>query len=239
MHTRAEMAHSIINSSKAVGPDKLLELIKNYSKNNGTKTAVTVGVIGYPNVGKSSLINSMKKKRAVGISSTAGYTTSLTTVEIDKMVKIIDSPGVILSEESETALVLRNNINSSDVKDPLTPITEILNRISKEQALKLYKIADFENATQFLVNVAQSRGKFKKGGVADIENAARLVIEDWNSGRMNHFVPPPGFDPTVLLNYKSEMEADVDHYDDTLTRGGMITEMEIERGEDNKMEMDN
>jgi len=90
-----------------------------------------------------------------------------------------------------------------------------------------------------LVNVAQSRGKFKKGGVADIENAARLVIEDWNSGRMNHFVPPPGFDPTVLLNYKSEMEADVDHYDDTLTRGGMITEMEIERGEDNKMEMDN
>jgi len=147
MHTRAEMAHSIINSSKAVGPDKLLELIKNYSKNNGTKTAVTVGVIGYPNVGKSSLINSMKKKRAVGISSTAGYTTSLTTVEIDKMVKIIDSPGVILSEESETALVLRNNINSSDVKDPLTPITEILNRISKEQALKLYKIADFENAT--------------------------------------------------------------------------------------------
>ena len=47
-----------MNSSKSVGADKLLELIKNYSKNEGTKTAVTVGVIGYPNVGKSSLINS-------------------------------------------------------------------------------------------------------------------------------------------------------------------------------------
>ena len=239
MHTRAEMAHSIINSSKAVGPEKLLELIKNYSKNNGTKTAVTVGVIGYPNVGKSSLINSLKKKRAVGISSTAGYTTSLQTVEIDKMVKIIDSPGVIFSDDSETTLVLRNNITSTSVKDPITPITEILNRISKEQALKLYKIADFQNATQFLVNVAQSRGKFKKGGVADIENAARLVIEDWNSGRMNHFVPPPGFDPTVLLNYKSEMEADVDHNDDALNRGAMVTELEVEDAEDNKMVMDN
>lgn len=239
MHTRAEMAHSIINSSKAVGPEKLLELIKNYSKNNGTKTAVTVGVIGYPNVGKSSLINSMKKKRAVGISSTAGYTTTLQTVEIDKMVKIIDSPGVILSDETETALVLRNNINSTEVKDPVPPITDILNRISKEQALKLYRIADFQNAIQFLVNVAQSRGKFKKGGVADIENAARLVIEDWNSGRMNHFVPPPGFDPSVLLNYKSEMEADVDHNDDSLNRGSMVTEMEVEGGEDNKMVMDN
>ena len=239
MHTRAEMAHSIINSSKAVGPEKLLELIKNYSKNNGTKTAVTVGVIGYPNVGKSSLINSLKKKRAVGISSTAGYTTTLQTVEIDKMVKIIDSPGVILSEESETTLVLRNNVNSTEVKDPITPITEILNRIAKEQALKLYKIAEFQNATQFLVNVAQSRGKFKKGGVADIESAARLVIEDWNSGRMNHFVPPPGFDPSVLLDYKSEMEADVDHNDDALNRGAMVTEMEVEGAEDNKMVMDN
>jgi len=47
-----------MSSSKSVGADKLLELIKNYSKNEGIKTSVTVGVIGYPNVGKSSLINS-------------------------------------------------------------------------------------------------------------------------------------------------------------------------------------
>jgi nuclear GTP-binding protein len=47
----------MINSSKAVGAEKLIELIKNYSKTDGIKKAVTVGVIGYPNVGKSSLIN--------------------------------------------------------------------------------------------------------------------------------------------------------------------------------------
>jgi len=107
-----------------------MEIIKNYSKNDGVKTGVTVGVIGYPNVGKSSLINSMKKRRAVAVSGTAGYTTNLQTVELDKMVKIIDSPGVIMSSDDETALVLRNTLNSADVKDPITPITEILNRIS-------------------------------------------------------------------------------------------------------------
>jgi len=40
-----------------VGAENLLQLIKNYSKNDGVKQAVSVGVIGYPNVGKSSLIN--------------------------------------------------------------------------------------------------------------------------------------------------------------------------------------
>lgn len=156
-------------------------------------------------------------------------------MEIDKQVKIIDSPGVILSNDDEKTLVLRNNINATEVKDPITPITDILNRISKEQALKLYRIADFTNSTQFLVNVATARGKFKKGGVADIESAARVVIDDWNSGKMNHFVPPPGFDPTILLNYKQSSEADVDAMDDTLDRGAMVTEMELEQEEENKM----
>lgn len=51
------MADDLTSSSKAIGADKLLELIKNYSKNEGVKSSVTVGVIGYPNVGKSSVIN--------------------------------------------------------------------------------------------------------------------------------------------------------------------------------------
>lgn len=91
---KQEIVNSILSSSKAVGPEKLMEMIKNYSKTDGVKKAVTVGVIGFPNVGKSSLINSMKKRRAVGVSSVAGYTKNLQEVEIDSKVKIIDSPGV-------------------------------------------------------------------------------------------------------------------------------------------------
>lgn len=74
------------SSSKAIGADKLLELIKNYSKNEGVKSSVTVGVIGYPNVGKSSVINryyfyinifSLKRSRACAVSSTPGFTKGL------------------------------------------------------------------------------------------------------------------------------------------------------------------
>lgn len=71
------MADDLTSSSKAIGADKLLELIKNYSKNEGVKSSVTVGVIGYPNVGKSSVINSLKRSRACAVSSTPGFTKGL------------------------------------------------------------------------------------------------------------------------------------------------------------------
>ena len=54
---REDLAQELLSTNKAVGAENLLQLIKNYSKNDGVKQAVTVGVIGYPNVGKSSLIN--------------------------------------------------------------------------------------------------------------------------------------------------------------------------------------
>ena len=86
----------MLSSNKSVGAENLLELIKNYSKNEGIKRAVTIGVLGYPNVGKSSVINSLKKSKAAGVSSVAGFTKSLQTIKLDSQVKIIDSPGVIL-----------------------------------------------------------------------------------------------------------------------------------------------
>lgn len=65
-----------------------------------------------------------------------------------------------------------------------------------------------------MVNICQSRGKFKKRGIADLEAAARLVIEDWNSGALNHYLPPPGFDPSVMLDYNEHMGEEVNTMDD-------------------------
>ena len=66
-----------------------MQLIKNYSRNKKMKTAVTVGIIGYPNVGKSSLINSMKRARSVGVSATPGFTKCLQEVQVRRRKKEI------------------------------------------------------------------------------------------------------------------------------------------------------
>lgn len=196
-----ELVNDMLKSTKSLGTHKLMELIKNYSREGSIKKAVTVGVIGYPNVGKSSIINSLKRKRAAAVSSKAGFTKSLQEVEIDSKLKIIDSPGVILSKDDEPILVLRNQINASEVKDPVTPIGAILDRTPKKTLMGLYRIANFDDAQSFLYNVAVAKGKFKKGGIADLEAAARVVIGDWNNGKMKHYLIPKHFDPSLLIDF--------------------------------------
>ena len=53
-----------MTTSKCVGADTLLALLANYCRNRDVKTSIRVGVVGMPNVGKSSLINSLKRSKA-------------------------------------------------------------------------------------------------------------------------------------------------------------------------------
>jgi nuclear GTP-binding protein len=75
--SHTEVAEEMVHCSKAVGPDHLLQLIKQLSMVNGTTRAVTVGLIGYPNVGKSSVINSLKRAKTCEVSSIPGSTKNL------------------------------------------------------------------------------------------------------------------------------------------------------------------
>ncbi len=70
-----ELSQKLVEgTSECLGADTLLQLLKNYTRNLNLKTAITVGIIGYPNVGKSSLINSLKRAKAVGVGATPGFT---------------------------------------------------------------------------------------------------------------------------------------------------------------------
>ncbi|CAI5728187.1 unnamed protein product [Hyaloperonospora brassicae] len=202
---RADRAASeAVSGSKAVGTDALMQLLKNYCRSHGVKTAITVGVIGYPNVGKSSVINSLKRSKAASVSSTAGHTKVMQEVHIDSKIKLLDCPGIVFDHTDSSALLLRNCINAESMEDPVGAVQVLLTRCQPAQLAALYQLpvdtvsSCFKDAVQFLVLVAQSKGKLGKGGIPDRQAAARIVLQDWNRGKLPYYTPPPDQSAQVL-----------------------------------------
>ena len=193
---------SALSSSSAVGVEGLLQLLKNYARSSGetkkSKTCISVGIIGYPNVGKSSILNSLKRARAVGVSPRPGFTTSLQEVVLDKNIRLIDSPGVVFDDDDTKAgagAVLRNGIDPDSIDDPIPAIQELIGRCSMQSLMMTYNVPAFptgpEGCMTFLAMVARSKGRVLKGGIPDKVMAGRLVIKDWNKGKIPYYSLPP------------------------------------------------
>lgn len=185
-----------LQGNQAVGAEELLGLLKNYARSGDTKTIISVGCVGFPNVGKSSLINSCLRSRAVGVSSTPGFTKKTQEVILDKTVRMIDSPGIVFADGDSAAVTLRNCVHVESLEDVLTPVQAILEKCPQPYLMQLYSISTFEpnNVTAFLALVARTSGKLKKGGIPDINAAAKVVLHDWNDGKIKYYVMPPKFD---------------------------------------------
>jgi nuclear GTP-binding protein len=213
LDVKASKASSKALETKAsVGGQALIQLLKNYARSLDVKKGLTVGVIGYPNVGKSSIINSLKMSRAVQVSAAAGCTKTLQQVRLDSNIMLVDSPGVLFAADDEgvassadalddeetrartQSLLLRNVLRVDQIEDPLVAVQGILARCTREQLMSLYHVAEFTSDREFLYFVAQRLGKLGKGGVPNLDEAARAVLKDWNSGKIPFFTVPPAVD---------------------------------------------
>ncbi|BES96212.1 GNL3L/Grn1 putative GTPase [Nesidiocoris tenuis] len=193
--SRHKGANKSANVSSCVGAELLMSLLGNYCRNKGIKTTITVGVVGLPNVGKSSIINSLKRSRSCNVGATPGVTKVMQEVQLDSKIKLLDCPGLVFAastgEEKDSTVALRNAIKVEALDDPFIPAMAILQRATKEQMMEQYDIGNYQTPQEFFALKAKRQGKFKKGGVVDPEGAARDLINDWNRGKIRYYTLPP------------------------------------------------
>lgn len=103
------------------------------------KQSLTIGLIGHPNVGKSSLINTLKRSKACSVAPTPGWTKEVQEVVLEKGVRVLDCPGVVVEARGETEGALRGMVKPEDVRDPKAP----------SQSLALARTCGFEELTFF------------------------------------------------------------------------------------------
>ncbi|XP_009583363.1 PREDICTED: guanine nucleotide-binding protein-like 3, partial [Fulmarus glacialis] len=193
MFTKRRARVDLSRTTECFGSKCLLKLLQEHSKTQNK--AIQVGVVGFPNVGKSSIINSLKGVRACNVGLARGVTKSMQIVHIDKQTKMLDSPSIIADPSNNAlALALRSiiDIEESGVAEVLEGVDAILNHCSKQQVMMHYSIPDFRNTEEFLTLLAQKRGMLKKGGVPDVENIAKLLLCDWTGAKISYHSQPPG-----------------------------------------------
>ena len=146
--------------------------------------SILVGVLGYPNVGKSSLINSMSGRRSAPTSSTSGFTKGVQKIRSDSRIMFLDTPGVIpYLDKNEEIHACINTIDSNKATDPDLVVLSIMKRfpgvIESHYGIKIN-----DDAEETLEEIAKMRNMVKKGGKPDIVKIARLILKDWQAGNI-------------------------------------------------------
>ncbi|KAG8945508.1 hypothetical protein FRC03_001711 [Tulasnella sp. 419] len=202
-HQKSNLSSS---TSKAAskGTPHLLSLLKSIRP---AHSSITIGVVGPPNVGKSSLINSIKREKVCTVGAKPGETKALKEVVVERGIRVVDTPGIIWGD-MESGSDLRNVWSLEGLDDPLSVVESIASRVPSETLQKMYGIPQFKDGTELAMMVALSRGKLGKGGKPDLQSAALMVLHDWNIGKIPYFTQPPSIHPSQITSPEQSQLAD-------------------------------
>ena len=209
------------------GKGALMSLLRQLARLKTDKQAICAGFVGYPNVGKSSVINTLRTKKVCKVAPIPGETKVWQYITLTKKVLLIDCPGVVYQKGGDTDMdaVLKGVVRVGNLDHAEDFVPDVLRRVKREHLQRAYGISTWSSPTDFLDKLAMNSGKLLKGGETDVATAAKMLLYDWQRGRIPYFVPPPEIagattdaanvaDDPALHKAAAEIEARFPSYED-------------------------
>lgn len=167
---------------------------------------LNIGLVGYPNVGKSSTINALVGSKKVSVSATPGKTKHFQTIHLSPEVLLCDCPGLVFPNFAYTngELVCNGVLPIDQLREHIPPVSIVCQRVPKYFLEAFYgihipiqKVEDggngfYASARELLNAYARARGYMTQGfGSADEPRASRYILKDYVGGKLLFVNPPP------------------------------------------------
>ncbi|KAK4621324.1 Large subunit GTPase 1 [Fulvia fulva] len=187
---------------------------------DGTATRKTnIGLVGYPNVGKSSTINALLGAKKVSVSATPGKTKHFQTIHLSERVLLCDCPGLVFPNFATTKaeLVCAGVLPIDQLRESTGPSGLIAQRIPKHFLDALYGMkiiirpieeggTGHPTGEEILRAYARARGFWTQGlGQPDESRAARTILKDYVKGKLLYCHPPPATPPIDGKHFNREL----------------------------------
>ncbi|VVC37377.1 Hypothetical protein CINCED_3A001168 [Cinara cedri] len=204
------------NSPKLLSKEELITFFKTIHGNRKrlSDELVTVGLVGYPNVGKSSTINTLLVNKKVSVSSTPGKTKHFQTIYVDKELMLCDCPGLVMPSFvfTKADLIVNGILPIDQMRNHRPPVNLICSQIPRhiledQYSIMVTKPLEGEDpnrpptADEFLNAYACSRGYMTANGQPDGSRAARVILKHYVQGRLLFCIAPPGVDQTKFHSF--------------------------------------
>ncbi|XP_078522423.1 large subunit GTPase 1 homolog [Lissotriton helveticus] len=199
---------TICNYSHLVTSEELLQIFKGIHDGQKIKEGeLTVGLVGYPNVGKSSTINTILGNKKVSVSATPGHTKHFQTLYVEPGLCLCDCPGLVMPSfvATKAEMICSGILPIDQMRDHIPPISLVCQRIPRQVLEATYGIniirpredEDPDRAPtseEFLTSYGYMRGYMTAHGQPDQPRSARYVLKDYVIGKLLYCHPPPGID---------------------------------------------
>ncbi|KAF3057835.1 Large subunit GTPase 1 [Trichoderma lentiforme] len=205
-----------------------------------------VGLVGYPNVGKSSTINALIGAKKVSVSSTPGKTKHFQTIHLSERVILCDCPGLVFPNFATTKadLVTQGVLPIDQMREHSGPVGLVAQRIPQPFLEAIYGIkiltrpveeggTGVPTAEELLRAYATARGFQTQGlGQPDEARASRYILKDYVNGKLLFVHPPPGIDDEKEFNAELYDEA---HLPERRRAGFIAATEALHLGDDESM----